>query len=319
MEGRLIVLPRDGLRKTSVFVTGNAHRCILVVGSQTETLFATPFVEHMVEKLGKKWAVAQVMLGSSIVGQCEHGHDVDADDVAAALGALVKEQGMDEVVLYASGTGVQVALEVLASKSQSKLVTRVIFHGGILPPQGSALFSVEATQRRVEFAHKLIEEKRGNDTSAMLKVYDMVVTPGRLFRDATLTVQEAVWQPALGESFSTCKKTLRGVTVPVLFLLSTEASYTAAAKDALPTVQEAVKHATGLPAEDIQISLIPSTIDEYRRGLNGNAPLVIKTINEFIENADERRDKRASVAAAEAAREDQAKRIALSKALSISQ
>lgn len=289
MEGRLVIVPRDGLHKTSMFLVGNARRCILAVGSQPEGLLATPYVQQMADALKGEWAIAHVVLGSSHVGRSAPSHEADADDVDAVLGLLVKEHNMDEVVLYASGTGVQVALEALALGAHAEMVTRVILQGGIVSPKSSKLFSVEATKRRLEVARALIAEKRGDDATAMAKVYDMAVTPARLSRNATLTVQEALWQPVLGESDSTCKQTLRGVTVPTLFLLSTESSYTATAMDAVPAAQRAARDAIGLPTEDVQVTLLPTTIDEHRRALNGNCALAMQTVSDFLQRTDARR------------------------------
>ncbi|CAG9584027.1 conserved hypothetical protein [Leishmania major strain Friedlin] len=311
MEGRLVILPRDGLHKTSMFLVGTARRCILAVGSQSEGLLATPYVQQMADALKGEWAIAHVVLGSSHVGRSAPSHEADADDVDAALALLVKEHSMDEVVLYASGTGVQVALEALASAAHAEVVTRVILQGGIVSPQRSKLFSVAATKRRLETARALIAEKRGDDTTAMAKVYDMAVTPARLSRNATLTVQEALWQPVLGESESTCKQTLRGVTVPTLFLLSTEASYTAAAKDAVPAVQRAARDAIGLPAEDVQVTLLPTTIDEHRCALNGNGALAVKAVSDFLQRADARRAQLESDATIVALEAKQKKDVAL--------
>ncbi|GET93577.1 hypothetical protein, conserved [Leishmania tarentolae] len=289
MDGRLVILPRDGLHKTSLFLIGSVRRCILAVGSQWEGLLATPYVEQLADALKGEWAVAHLMLGSSHVGRCAPAHDADADDVDAALALLVKEYHMSEVVLYASGTGVQVALEVLASAPHAELVTRVILQGGIVPPNESKLFSIEATTHRLEVARELTAEKRGDDTTAMLQVYDMAVTPARLSRNAIVTVQEALWQPVLGKSESTCKQTLRGLTVPTLFLLSTESSYTTTAKEAVPVVQRAAREAIGLPDEDVEVTLLPATIDEHRRALNGNGALAVKTVTGFLQRADARR------------------------------
>ncbi|CAJ1012977.1 putative Protein (DUF1749) [Leishmania naiffi] len=315
MEGRLITLPRDGNHKTSIFLSGTAQRCILVVGSQAEGLFATPYTQQLADGLREEWAVAQVVLGSSHVGRGAPGLEADADDVDAALAVLVKEYNMTEIVLYASGTGVQVALEVLASTLRAGVVTRVILHGGIVSPQQNALFSVKATKRRVEVAHALIAESRGDDAAAMAQMYDMTITPARLHRNATLTVQEAIWQPVLGECESTCKQTLRGVTVPTLFLLSTESSYTTTAQGALSTVLRAVRDATGLPTEDVQVTLLPTTIDEHRRFLKGNTELAVQTVSDFLQQADARHEQRKAAAAIMAIEAERNQRIAHVKAL----
>ncbi|KAG5465062.1 hypothetical protein LSCM4_00514 [Leishmania orientalis] len=315
MEGRLITVPRDGVHTISMFLSGTAHRCILVIGSQSEGLFCTPYVPELSDALKEKWAVAQVMLGSSLIGRRVPSHEADADDVDAALAVLVREYGMREAVLYASGTGVQVALEVMASAAQAEVVTRLVLQGGIVSPQSSKLFSVEESKRRVEVARALIAEHRGDSAAAMVQVYDMTVTPARLCRNATLTVQEALWQPVLGKSEFTCKQTLRAVTVPTLFLLSTESSYTATAQSALPAVQRVVTETTGLTTEEAQIALIPSMIDEHRRVLKGNTSLAVKAIDDFLQKADARREELKASAAVLAIEQERKKRLEHVKAL----
>ncbi|KAG5464328.1 hypothetical protein LSCM1_00510 [Leishmania martiniquensis] len=315
MEGRLIIVPRNGTHTAPIFLSGTARRCILVIGSQSEGLFDTPYAAELADALKGKWAVAQVMLGSSLAGRRVSSHEADADDVDAALAVLVKDYEMSEVVLYASGTGVQIALEVMASAPRAEVVTRLVLQGGIVPPQSSKLFSAEESKHRVEVARVLIAEQRGDNAAAMAHVYDMTVTPARLSRNATLTVQEALWQPVLGDSESTCKQTLHGVTVPTLFLLSTESSYTASAQSALPAVQRVATETTGLTSEDVQIALIPSTIDEHRRVLKGNASLAVKMVDDFLRKADARREQREASAAAVAAKEERKKRLGQVKAL----
>ncbi|KAK7200561.1 paraflagellar rod component [Novymonas esmeraldas] len=315
MEGRLIILPRDGVHQTSVFLSGTASRCILVVGSQSEGLFASPYVQALAELVKGTWSLAQVVLGSSYVGRGAPDHEADADDVDAALAVLAKEHGVREAVLYASGTGVQVALAVMASAPRASMVTRLVLQGGIVAPQSSKLFSVAATRRRVETARALTAAKRGDDAAAMAGEYDMTVTPARLHRNAILTVQEAVWQPVVGESDATCRETLRGVTVPTLFLLSTEASYTKVATAAVPEVQRAARDAIGQPADDVQVSLIAATVDEHRRLLRGNAALAVHTVVEFLQSADARREQREAAAMALAVEAERKKRVELAKAL----
>jgi hypothetical protein len=316
MDGRLFTLPRDGLRRTSLFVAGSAHRCILVVGSQMDTFFTTPYAIDLVEGLQGKWSVAQVELGSSRVGFGTADHESDADDVNAALLALTTQCRMTEVVLYGSGTGVQVVLAALASGARAvEAVSRVVLHGGVVAPEDHRLFAEEATEQRLNHARALLAENRGEDMAAMRKFYDIPITPARLRCDNTLTVQEALWQPAVVKKESTCRTTLRGIAVPILFLLATEVSYNRRAASTLEQVRRAAVKAIGLSEEDVQVELIPTTIDEHRQVLKGGGVLVVSAIREFLNRADVRREQRRAAAEAEAVEAERRRRIELAKAM----
>ncbi|KPI88993.1 hypothetical protein ABL78_1877 [Leptomonas seymouri] len=315
MEGRLLTLERDGLRHTSLFITGDAHRCILVVGSQLDDLFSTPYARDLAETLKGNWAVAQVDLGSCRVGSGICDHVSDADDVNAALQVLTMECKMTEVVLYGSGTGVQVVLEVLASGSLAEAVSRVVLHGGVAPLDRNSYFTVDATQKRVSHAHALLDEKRGDDVGAMKDFYDIPVTPARLRYGSTLTVQEALWQPALEQNEKACKTALRGIVVPVLFLLATDVSYHAHAMTLLPAVRTAVINAVGLSSEDVHVELLPGTIDEHRRVLKGGNRKASAVVQDFLAREDLLREQRRIVAEAEAAEKERRLRAERARAM----
>ncbi|KPA81543.1 putative mitochondrial paraflagellar rod component, putative (PFC19) [Leptomonas pyrrhocoris] len=315
MDGRLFTIARDGLRCTSLFVAGDAHRCILVVGSQMDALLATPYAHDLFDGLKESWAVAQVELGSSRVdfGVCDHMSD--ADDVNAALHALTTECKMTEVVLYGSGTGVQVVLEVLASGSQAEVVTRVVLHGGVVSPESSKHFAPDATEHRVSRAQALLKENRGADMGAMKDLYDIPVTPARLRYGNTLTVQEALWQPVLEQNEKAYKAALRGIAVPALFLLATDASYNARAASALPAVRSVAMKAIGLSSEAVHVELLPNTVDEHRRVLKGGGPLVVTAVQQFLASADMRREQRRIAAEANAVEAERQHRFDLAKAM----
>uniref|UniRef100_A0A0A9XI95 Aspartate--tRNA ligase n=1 Tax=Lygus hesperus TaxID=30085 RepID=A0A0A9XI95_LYGHE len=128
---------------------------------------------------------------SGHIGYGAQDHYCEAEDVDEIIGMLHHTYGMREVVLFATSTGVQIALQVLASGHNVSCITRIIMHGIVCPPT-SEYFSPQGIAKRNAHVAKLMKEGRKEDSQAMVGYYDICVTAARVSGGGFLSLQEAL-------------------------------------------------------------------------------------------------------------------------------
>lgn len=312
-EGKLIYYYKDPYRKVPIFISGNAPRCLLWIGGQAESFFTISYFEDLAKSLNEEWSFVQMELPSSHIGYGAPNHYADSDDVDEVLELLTTKHDMKEIVLFATSTGVQIALQLLDTGRNVNTVTRVILHGVVSPPDNQ-FFSEKATAARSDRVTELLKTGRNEDSEGMVGFYDIPVTPARLSQGGFLTLQEALWMPALQDDSDTVTKAFNKISVPTLIMIANDAQYKPTKEDVDKVIQTARK-SLGCPEDDSIIELFDDTCDELRRLLKADIPHHVKSITSFLKNADEKRAKSNACEEERRAEEERQKRIALSKLL----
>lgn len=285
-NGRLLTFHNDPFLKIPVFLSGNATRCIVTIGSQTDGFFVLTYMKQLAEEAQKyNWSVAQLMLSSAFVGRGPQTHEKDAEDVDALLGLLAKEHGMTEITLFGFGTGVQVVLEVMENGDNTDLVSRVILQGIVCNPTES-FFTAEAASRRVAVAEELLREGKGEDMFEMKKHYDIPVTAARVAKGGCLTLMETFWGPALAKDSVKIANTLNQIRVPLLLMIAFSVNYKITREDMKGF--EAVMHATTSTTE-LSIQFFEDVSDEHRRLLKAEDAKHVAAIIFFLKGEDDKR------------------------------
>lgn len=313
MQGKLVVFKKDAVHPLPIFLSGEKSRCIFIIGSQNEPLFTTPYVAELAAAGNANWCVAHMVMGSCQTSVESQDHLCEAEDVDEAVAYLHNEHGMSEIALFAIGTGVQVAVQLMGRGNNTNLISHVILHGCVVPKE-HPLFTAAANRKREEKVAELLKDGRKNDMAAMQKVYDVPITPGRLRFPGYPTLQEALWQPALTDQSHVCTSAFKPFSVPILFMISTVCSYVPSATERA-TVKAAVQNAVTGPKEDVHFAYFVGTCDEHRHVLRGKLEEVVKTVFSFLEESQTRILNRRAEEESAAAEEEQQKRVKLAKAL----
>lgn len=289
--GRLLTFHNDPFLKIPVFLSGDANRCILTVGSQTDGFFVLTYMQLLAEEAQKAgWATAQLMLSSSFVGRGPITHERDAEDVDALLALLAKEHGITEVTLFGFGTGVQVVLELMENGENTDLVSRVVLQGIVCDPS-QTYFTPTAAAARLAAAEALFSAGNGGaeDMGAMRDHYDIPITPARVCKGGSLTLMEAFWGPALAKDSVKIANTLNQVRVPLLLMVALGVGYRISDEERRGF--EAVMHAAASTTE-LSIQFFEDISDERRRLLRAEDAKHVAAIVFFLRGEDDKRTAR---------------------------
>lgn len=311
--GRLMYYYKDPFRKVPIFISGDAPRCVLWMGGQSESFFTINYFGELAKDLGGDWSFAQMELPSSHIAYGAQDHLRDAEDVDDILELLSAKQNMQEIVLFATSTGVQVALALLANGRNAHMITRVILHG-IVSPIDNEFFNDAATARCRERVMELLAAGRKEDSEAMVGYYDLPITAARLSGGGFPSLQEALWQPALSGDNGTVSKALGHIAVPTLIMIAAEAQYKPS-QEMVDTVVIAAKTALGCSSDDSVVQVFNDTCDELRRLLKADIPQHVKAITAFLQANDEKRAVTEASQAEQQIEDERLKRIALNKLL----
>lgn len=310
-QGKLLYFYKDPYCKVPIFMSGTAERCVLWIGGQSESFFTIGYFEQLATELEGSWSFVQMEIPSSHIGYGAQDHLCEAEDVDDVIEMLLQHHGIKEVTLFATSTGVQIALQLLAHGRNVAAITRVVLHG-IVCPVDNEFFCEKGVKRRNDRVQELLKDGRKEDSRAMIGYYDIPITAGRLAQESFPSLQEALWIPALSDDADVCIKAFKSIKVPTLILIATDSQYKPS-EDELSKVIKMAKTSLSCPEDDTTIKVLNDTCDELRRLLRADIPNHVKTITEFLTNADERR---ANAEANEAARQAEIareKRIRLSK------
>jgi hypothetical protein len=299
----------DPYHRIPVFLSGNAPRVVLWVGSQGESFFSLGYLPQLIQELAHDWSVAQVLPSSSLMAHGGQDHVHDAEDLDDLLKIFVSEHGMNEVCLFGCGTGVQLVLELLENGRNVECVTRVLLQGIVMDPNNE-IFSRVGSLHRAEAAKSLCAEGRRDDVDAMKSHYDMPTTPARVAAGGYLTVQEALWTPALIGDLPTLQQVMGLLRVPTLIMLAMQSSY-AVAHDARQRFERAVQEQA--VTREVFISYFNDTSDERRRMLKTAEAQHTAAVVFFLKEQDEKRRVREEASLIQMQEEDRRNNSVLAK------
>ncbi|CBH16143.1 paraflagellar rod component, putative [Trypanosoma equiperdum] len=284
VQGHLFTYYKDPYCKIPVFMMNmDARRCVLWVGGQTESLLSFDYFTNLAEELQGDWAFVQVEVPSGKIGSGPQDHAHDAEDVDDLIGILLRDHCMNEVALFATSTGTQLVFELLENSAHKSSITRVILHGVVCDPE-NPLFTPEGCAARKEHVEKLMAEGRGEDSLAMLKHYDIPITPARLAGGGFPTLQEAVWNPCIRKEFDVLRRSVGVIKVPLLLMLAHNVQYKPSDEE-VGTVLEGVRDHTG--CNRVTVSYFNDTCDELRRVLKAAESEHVAAILQFLADEDE--------------------------------
>lgn len=307
--GRMFLCGADPYRRIPVFLSGQAERCVVVIGGQSDGFFSLNYLGSLIKELsGEGWAVAQVQLASSLAG-CPGNHISDGQDLDDVMGILLKQHNMKELTLFAFNTGVQIAIEFMEKGRNTELVTRVVLQGVIRDPEDE-LFSVETTYKRIKRAKELVAEGKGESYAEMAKLYDHPVSAARVASGGILSIQEAVYIPAVRGDVETLRSNLNKITVPLLIMCArqTEGSEQNKLKEVEKNAVSVIEQAAS--TKDISVSFFDEVCDERRRMLNTAQGKHTATVVMFLQQQDKNRKDRE-----EAARQNEAEQLRRSRSI----
>lgn len=311
-EGKLFYYYKDPYCKVPIFMSGKASRCVLWIGGQTESFFTICYFEELAKALDEKWNFAQMELPSGHIGYGAQDHFCEAEDVDEIIGMLHNTYGMKEIALFATSTGVQVALQLLTSGHNVEYITRVIMHGIVCPPDNE-FFTLQGIARRQERVEALMKEGRKEDSLAMVGYYDIPVTPSRVSGGGFLSLQEALWQPALLDQAEVCHEALKRISVPTLIMIANDSHYKPTEEDLSKVRKMAQASVHPSAVEDLRIEVFRDTCDEIRRLLKADISAHVGKITQFLNDADAKRAEEEAKARAIAEEEERQKRFAFNK------
>jgi hypothetical protein len=301
--GRLFTFHKDPYKRMPIFLSGNAPRCLLWIGGQGDGFFSLGYMNHLINELGSEWTIAQVMLSSNFVAHGAPDHEHDAEDLDDLFRSLITDFGMKEIALFATCTGVQIAMQVLGTGRYAETVTRVILQGTVCDPD-SEFFTEAGRKRTVVEALKLCGYNRNEDTAAMRDFYDLPITPARASRGGILTVQELLWIPGMAGDKATLQRNLASIKVPTLVMMALGSHYFVA-EDVQSKVEQAVQQSAS--TKELFLSYFNDTTDERRRMLKNAEAQHTAAVVFFLREQDEKRRQReeqARIAEAEVQRRD---------------
>jgi hypothetical protein len=302
-EGRLFTFHKDPYKRMPIFLSGNAPRCLLWIGGQGDGFFSLGYMTHLINELGSEWTIAQVMLSSNIIAHGAPDHVHDAEDLDDLLRALITDFGMKEIALFATCTGVQIAMQVLANGRYAETITRVILQGTVCDPN-SEYFTPEGRRRTVEEAKKLCSYNRKEDTTAMRDFYDLPITPARASTGGYPTLQELLWIPGLAGDKAALQRALAPVKVPTLVMMALGSHYSVA-EDVQAKLEQVVHQSSS--TKELFLSYFNDTTDERRRMLKNAEAQHTAAVVFFLREQDEKRrlrEEQAMIAEAEIQRRD---------------
>lgn len=291
--GKLFYFYKDPYRKVPIFMSGEASRTLLWIGGQADTFLTIQYFPELIEKLGGSWNFTQVEIPSSHIGFGGQDHLNDAADIVDIIDLLQCDHGQEEICLFATSTGLQIALEVMKHPSVAEVITRFIVHGVVVPADNQ-YFTPVAVEKRNARVQELLKEGRREDSAAMVGFYDLPVTPARLSEGGFPSLQEALWQPALEGDLSKVHEALGHIKVPTLIMCAKDYNYSVSEED-VSTVRAAAEKSVA--TKDISVEFFKDTCDEVRRFLKADIPHHVSAISSFLIQCDE---KRAEAAAKEA-------------------
>lgn len=251
-------------------------------------------------------------LPSGHIGYGAQDHFCEAEDVDEIIGMLHNTYGMKEIALFATSTGVQVALQLLTSGHNVEYITRVIMHGIVCPPDNE-FFTLQGIARRQERVEALMKEGRKEDSLAMVGYYDIPVTPSRVSGGGFLSLQEALWQPALLDQAEVCHEALKRISVPTLIMIANDSHYKPTEEDLSKVRKMAQASVHPSAVEDLRIEVFRDTCDEIRRLLKADISAHVGKITQFLNDADAKRAEEEAKARAIAEEEERQKRFAFNK------
>ena len=301
--GRLFTFHKDPYKRMPVFLSGNAPRCLLWIGGQGDGFFSLGYMTHLVNELASEWTIAQVMLSSNIIAHGAPDHVHDAEDLDELLRALITDYGMKEIALFATCTGVQVAIELLTNGRNAEAITRIILQGTVCDPH-SEFFTPEGRKRTVEEAKKLCQYNRKEDTTAMRDFYDLPITPSRAASGGYPTLQELLWIPGLADDKVALQKALAPLKVPTLVMMALGSHYYVA-EDVQTKLEHVVHNAAA--TKELFLSYFNDTTDERRRMLKNAEAQHTAAVVFFLREQDEKRrfrEEQAMIAEAEIQRRE---------------
>lgn len=301
-SGKLFYFYKDPYRKVPIFMSGESNRCLLWIGGQAESFLTIQYFPELIEKLGGSWNFTQVEIASSHIGFGGQDHLTEAADIIDIIELLNCDYGQEEITLFTTSTGFQIALEVLKNSAAAAVVTRFIVHGVVVPVDNQ-YFTPAAVQKRKDRVAQLMQEGRREDAQALAGYYDIPITPARLSEGGFPSLQEALWQPALEGDLSTVKEAFGHIKIPTMIMCAKDYNYRPTT-DEFETVKTAATNAIGTP--EVFVEFFGDTCDEVRRLLKADIPHHVSAIAKFLQDCE---DKRNADAAREAALEaEEAKR-----------
>lgn len=308
--GKLITFHTDPYLKIPVFVSGEADRCIIWVGGQCDGFFVNQYMPLLSEELPKiGWCMAQMMTSSAFMGHGSHTHVQDAEDLDDLIKTMVSEHGMKEVTLFASSTGVQIALEEMENGENAEAITRVILQGVVCNPE-DPFFTKETEEKRRDVARDLCLQGREEEVSDMRAFYDIPVSAARVNGGGNLTLMEALWVPAHREEHTTIVKNIAAIRVPLLVMIAFGPNYFFSREDRRGF--ETVLRAAASTSE-LTIQWLHCVCDERRRMLKAEEPKITADIIFFLAEQDSKRKRREEEEAAAHAEFEKRNRSVLAK------
>lgn len=311
VEGRLFMYGDDPTKKMAVFMTGSRKRAFVVVGGQTDNFFSLLFMQQIIPELdANDWTTVQVQLSSSCAGYGGRTHVGDAEDLDQLVAKLTGQFDMSEITLYAWSSGVQVALEFLATGDNAEAITRVILHGVIGDP-ASDVFLASTKAKRDACVQEMVASGRKQEFVPD-HLYDIPLTAARLSTGGYPSIQEALWNPAVSGDAKFLAAALACIKVPLFLQVALSTCYepTAATKDEFCKM---VRTCASTP--EIEIAFSEGAGDERRRHLRGSESQHTAAVVMFLKDCDRRRSEREEAARQFAAEEMRRSRSILAKSL----
>lgn len=309
-QGKLITFHTDPYMKIPVFVSGEADRCIIWLGGQCDGFFVNQYMPLLTEELPKiGWCMAQMMSSSAFMGHGSHTHVQDAEDLDDLIKTMVTDHGMKEITLFASSTGVQIALEEMESGENVEAITRVILQGVVCNPE-DPIFTKESEEKRREVARELCAQGREEEVTDMRAHYDIPVSAARVNSGGHLSLMEALWIPAHREEHATIAKNIAAIRVPLLVMVAFGPGYFFSREDRKGF--ETVLRAAASTSE-LSLQWLHGVCDERRRMLKADEVKITADIVYFLSEQDSKRRKREEEEAAEHAEFERRNRSVLAK------
>ena len=282
----MLTFHTDPFLPIPVFLSGDQRRCILWIGAQCDGFFSLNYMPQLIQEAATiGWSVAQLLSSSSFLGHGGRSHIQVAEDLDLLVGLLLNETQMREVTLFATSTGVQVALEFLDNGRNAEAVTRVVLQGFVCDPQDS-FFNAKGVHRRLARAKELCDAGQRESVEGMGAYYDIPITPGRCVKGGAITVQEAFWVPASTGDVEGLAKVMRSVRVPMLVLLAAGPKYSV-------TVEQRKKFEAQLKSAasttELTIAFMDESCDEARRMLKSSQVQHTVAVVEFLKDQDNKR------------------------------
>lgn len=301
-SGKLFYYYMDPYRKVPIFLSGTGKRTLLWIGGQCETFLTIQYFPELIQKLGGSWNFTQIEIPSSHIGFGGPDHLTEAADIVEVIKLLNEKYEQEEVALFATNTGLQLALEVLKSPMVESIVTRFIVHG-VVTPLDNPLFSLIGVQKRADRVTELMKAGRRDDASSMADVYDLPITPARLSEGGYPSLQEALWQPALEGRVEVVQDAFGHINVPSLIMCAKNINYRISDEEF-----EVVKGAAEKAMPNVTIEFFADTCDEVRRLLNADIPHHVTSISDFLLEWDRKRQEEKEKEAKLAEEEEKRKR-----------